>query len=426
MISPRAQRPVAILGGVRLPFVKAGTAYAKYTALDLMGECLKSLTERYELKGKTVGEVVVGSTFYLPETWNFAREAVFRSGLSPETPGTFVQRACATSLDAAVIAAAKVASGRIDVAIAGGSESLSNVPVYYEPKFARRLQAVRGAKDLSGRFKAFKGFSPKELTPQIPPVAELSTGLSMGEHCELMVKEWKIARAAQDELALASHKNGGQAYQRGFYRDLVVPFAGVEKDSTLRADTTLEKLSKLSPVFDRSPSGTLTAGNSSPLTDGAACVLLASEEWAKAHGFPIRAYLSEWEHSAVDIKTEGLLMAPAYAVPRMLKRNAMTLQDFDFYELHEAFAGQVLCTLAAWESDQYCRERVKVERALGKIDRAKLNVAGGSTALGHPFGATGARILGTVAKLLDEKGSGKALLSICTGGGMGTVAVVEK
>lgn len=417
---------MAILGGIRLPFVKAGTAFAPYTALDLMGECLKSLADRYELKGKAVGEVVVGTTFYLPETWNFAREAVFRSGLSPETPATFVQRACATSLDAAVVGAAKVASGRIDVAIVGGAESLSNVPVYYQPKFGRRLQAVKGARDLSGRLKALKGFSPKELAPQIPSVSEITTGMSMGEHCELMVKEWKISRQAQDELALASHQNGGKAYQRGFYRDLIVPFAGAEKDSILRPDTSLEKLAKLPPVFDRSPAGTLTAGNSSPLTDGAACVLIASEEWAKAHGFPVRAYLTEWEHAAVDIKKEGLLMAPAYAVPRMLERNSMALQDFDFYEIHEAFAGQVLCTLAAWESDKYCRERVKIEKALGKIDRAKLNVAGGSVALGHPFGATGARILGTAAKLLDEKGSGKALISICTGGGMGTVAVVEK
>jgi acetyl-CoA C-acetyltransferase len=426
MIAPRAQRPVAILGGVRLPFVKAGTAFARYTALDLMGECLTRLADRYELKGKAVGEVVVGSTFYLPETWNFAREAVFRSGLSPTSPGTFVQRACATSLDAAIVAAQKVASGRIDVAIAGGAESLSNVPVYYEPKFARRLQVARGAKDWRGRFKAFRGFSPKELVPQIPPVSELTTGLSMGEHCELMVKEWKITRGAQDELALASHQKGAKAYQSGFFRDLIVPFAGVEKDSNLRPDTSLEKLTKLPPVFDRSPAGTLSAGNSSPLSDGAACVLLASEEWAKAHGFPVRAYLTDWEHAAVDIKSEGLLMAPAYAVPPMLRRNGLALQDFDFYEIHEAFAGQVLCTLAGWESEKYCRERLGVEKALGKIDRSKLNVVGGSVALGHPFGATGARILATAAKLLDEKGSGKALLSVCTGGGMGTVAVVEK
>lgn len=419
-------RPVVVVGGVRTPFCKAQTAFQELSILDLMGGSLAALVDKFSLKGTTLGDVALGTVFYHPSNWNLAREAVLRSGLSLETPGLGVQRACATSLDAVISVAHKIASGRMECAIAGGAESMSNVAVYYNPNLSRRLVKTVQAKNLKDRLTAWKGLKLSDLKPMSPPAVEPSTGKSMGAHCEMMAKEWKISREEQDALSLKSHQNGAAAYRSGFYKDLVTSFEGVQWDNNLREDSSLEKLKKLKPAFDRSSAGTLTAGNSSPLTDGAACVLLASEAWAKERGLPILAYFTEYETAAVDFRQEGLLMAPAYAVARMLKRMGTSLGDFDFYEIHEAFAAQVLCTLKAWEDEKYCREKLKTETALGKIDRAKLNTVGGSVALGHPFGATGARIVSTAAKLLSEKGSGKVLLSICAGGGMGTVAVLEK
>lgn len=426
MANTTTLRQVVIVGGMRTPFCKAQTAYQELSILDLLGGSLSSLVDHFSLKGETIGDVALGTVFYHPSNWNLAREAVLRSGLSLDTPGLGVQRACATSLDALISVAHKIATGRIESAIAGGAESMSNVAVYYNPNLSRRLVKTVQAKSLKDRLQAWKGLRLSDLKPMSPPAVEPSTGKSMGDHCEMMVKDWKISRDEQDLLALASHQNGVAAYRKGFYKDLVVSFQGVQWDNNLREDSSLEKLKKLKPAFDRSAQGTLTAGNSSPLTDGAACVLLASEQWAKERGLPILAYFTEYETSAVDFRNEGLLMAPAYAVSRMLKRSGVALDSFDFYEIHEAFAGQVLCTLKAWEDEKYCREKLKSEKALGKVDRTKLNVAGGSVALGHPFGATGARVVSTAAKLLSEKGSGKALVSICAGGGMGTVAMLEK
>lgn len=418
-------RPVVIVGGTRTPFCKAQTAFQELSILDLLGGCLGAMVDQFSLKGETMGDVALGTVFYHPSNWNLAREAVLRSGLSLETPGLGVQRACATSLDAVISVAHKIASGRMECAIAGGAESMSNVAVYYHPNLSRRLVKTIQSKNLKDRINAWKGLKLSDLKPMSPPATEPSTGKTMGDHCEMMAKEWNISREEQDALALQSHQNGAAAYKRGFYKDLVVSFEGVQWDNNLREDSSLEKLKKLKPAFDRK-AGTLTAGNSSPLTDGAACVLLASEEWAKQRGLPILAYFTEYETSAVDFRNEGLLMAPAYAVPKMLKRMGSDLGSFDFYEIHEAFSAQVLCTLKAWEDEKFCKEKLKLEKAMGAIDRSKLNVVGGSVALGHPFGATGARIVGTAAKLLNEKGSGKALLSICAGGGMGTVAVLEK
>lgn len=419
-------RPVAIVGGKRIPFCKMGSNYAEQTLLDMLVASLEATVRHFGLNNQTLGDVVLGTTFYHPDYWNLAREAVLRSSLSPNTPAMGVQRACATSLDAALTVAQKIAMGVIDVGIAGGVESMSNVTFYARAEASRRLVKLSKAKSFGEKMSLLSGFSLKDFKPKTPPGVESETGLTMGDHCEKMAKEWKISRREQDELALASHQGGIQAYERGFYKNLVVPFQGVEMDNNLRKDTSLEKLGKLKPAFDMSSSGTLTAGNSSPLTDGAATVLLSSEEWAHAHGLPILGYITDFEVAAIDMKKEGLLMAPAYAVPRMLKRQNLKLQDFDFYEIHEAFAAQVLCTLKAWESDEFCTKRVGVSGALGSIDRSKLNVVGGSVALGHPFGATGARLVATMGELLREKGQGRGLLSVCTGGGMGTVAIIER
>jgi len=421
-------RPVAILGGKRIPFARAGTNYSNETNLTMLTASLCSTVESFGLKDKAIGEVAAGAVINQSRDWNLTREAVLRSGLAYETPAMGIQRACGTSLEAAIAVGNKIALGQIDTGIAGGVDSMSDVPVFYRPELAKRILKFSKAKGLLGQMKALSGFNLKELKPGYPAVTESLTHLSMGQSCELMAQHWQISREEQDELALASHKNGVQAYERGFFKDMILPYCGLDRDNNLRSDTSLEKLAKLKPSFEKSAKGTLTAGNSSPLTDGAASVLLSSEEWAKANGHEVLARFVDCEVAAVDFvhKKEGLLMAPTYAVARMLNRRGEKLQDFDFYEIHEAFAAQVLCTLKAWESESFCREKIGLRSALGKIDRKKLNVVGGSVALGHPFGATGARILATAAKLLKENGKGRCLISICTGGGMGVVAIIER
>ncbi len=420
-------RPVAVLGGVRIPFCRNNTAYADVGNLGMSIRTLGALVERYGLHGQVLGEVAMGAVIKHSSDWNLGREAALSSGLSPLTPGITMQRACGTSLDTIIAVANKIALGQIEVGIGGGSDTTSDVPIVYGKKLrARLLQAARG-KSFGDKLRAFRGFRFRELKPDFPGVAEPRTGKSMGVHCEMMAKEWHIARESQDELALASHRKAAAAYERGFYNDLVVSFRGVERDNNLRADSTLEKLAALRPAFDKTSGlGTLTAANSTPLTDGAAACLLASDDWAKAHGHEPLAYLRDSEVAAVDfVHGDGLLMAPTIAVARMLERNGLTLQDFDFYEIHEAFAAQVLCTLRAWESEDYCRAKLGRD-ALGSIDPSKMNVVGSSLALGHPFAATGARIVAAAAKLLKEKGSGRALISICTAGGMGVVTILER
>lgn len=419
------KRPVAIVGGLRQPFCRIDTAYGEKGALDLMKDCMAEAVRRFSLGGERIGEVALGTVFYPPSSWNFARDAMIKSGLDPATPAVFVQRACATSLDAAILVAQKIAAGVIDVGIAGGAESMSGVSLFLPRALSRRIRRTSQARKLADRIGAWTGTRLSDLKLGAPAAVEPSTGLSMGQHCEKMAKEWHITRREQDELALASHQNAVRAYERGFYADMVAPYEGVARDNTVRSDTSLEKLAKLPPAFDRKE-GTLTAGNSSPLTDGAGVILLASEEWAKARGLEPLAYITSFESAAVDIATEGLLMAPAYAVARMLKRRERKLQDFTFYEIHEAFAAQVLCTLRAWESESFCRDKLGWHEPLGPVHREKLNVVGGSVAVGHPFGATGARLLSTGAKLLKEAGNGSCLLSICTGGGMGTTAILER
>jgi acetyl-CoA C-acetyltransferase len=375
-----------------------------------------------------LGEVALGAVLKHSSDWNLGREAALSSGLSPLTPGITMQRACGTGLDTVVDVANKIALGQIDAGVGGGSDTTSDVPIVVGKRLRRRLLDANMARSFGQRLKAFKGFKFREFKPEFPGVGEPRTGKSMGEHCELMAKEWKIPREAQDQLAMESHRKAAAAYERGFYADLVAPFRGLERDNILRPDTSLEKLATLKPAFDKtSGQGTLTAGNSTPLTDGASVALLGSEEWAAARGLEVQAYLVDAQVAAVDfVHGEGLLMAPAWAVATLLKRNGLTLQDFDFYEIHEAFAAQVLCTLKAWEDEEFCRTKLGADKALGSIDRSKLNVVGSSLALGHPFAATGARIVATAAKLLKEKGRGRVLISICTAGGMGVAAIVER
>src|SRR5574337_802074 len=400
-------RRVGVIGGVRIPFCRNNTAYADVGNFGMSVKVLGALVERFGLHGVELGEVAAGAVIKHAADWNLAREALLSSGLAPTTPGITTARACGTSLDNTIIIANKIATGQIEAGIAAGSDTTSDVPIVYGRRLSTRLLAVKRA---------------------FPGVAEPRTGKSMGDHCEQMARKWQISREAQDRLALESHRKLAAAYEAGFFDDLLVPFRGLKRDGFLRPDSTMEKLATLKPAFDkRSGHGTLTAGNSTGLSDGAAAVLLGTDDWASRHGLKVQAYLRDAEVAAVDfVHGEGLLMAPTIAVPRMLSRNGLSLQDFDYYEIHEAFAAQVLCTLRAWESADYCRERLGLAAPLGAIDPARLNVHGSSLAVGHPFAATGARIVATLAKLLEQKGAGRGLISICTAGGMGVTAILER
>ena len=425
MIVGSSPRRVAIIGGVRIPFARSMGVYAQASNQDMLTATLRGLVERFRLQGQTIGDVGAGAVLKHSRDFNLTREAVLGSGLAPETPAFDLQRACGTSLETAIVLGLKIAAGQIDSAIAGGVDTASDVPIVYPDSYRKLLLASARGRSFGERLGPWFGLRPKHFKPQLPGVIEPRTGLSMGQSCELMAKTWQIPRAAQDELALQSHQKAAAAYNAGFYDDLVVEYKGLKRDNNIRSDTSLEKLAKLKPSFDRN--GTLTAGNSTPMTDGAAAVLLASEDWAKSRGLPIQAYLTYGKVAAVDfVHKEGLLMAPAYAVPRMLADAGIRLQDFDLYEIHEAFEAQVLCTLKAWESAEFCRERLGLAEPLGSIDRSKLNLKGGSVAIGHPFGATGARIIATLAKQLEQRGSGRGLISICTAGGMGVTAILER
>ncbi|EIL86788.1 acetyl-CoA C-acetyltransferase [Rhodanobacter sp. 115] len=423
------QKRVGVIGGIRIPFCRNNTAYADVGNFGMSVKVLGALVERFGLHGEELGEVALGAVIKHASDWNLAREAVLSSGLAPTTPGITTARACGTSLDNAIIVANKIATGQIEAGIAAGSDTTSDVPIVYSPRLRKRMLAINRAKGWQDKLAAAtRGFSFGELKPSFPGVAEPRTGMSMGDHCEKMAREWQISREAQDLLALGSHHKLAAAYDANFFEDLLVPFRGLKRDGFLRPDSTLEKLASLKPAFDkRSGKGTLTAGNSTGLSDGAAAVLLGSDEWAAKRGLKVQAYFRDAEVAAVDfVHGEGLLMAPTIAVPRLLKRNGLSLQDFDFYEIHEAFAAQVLCTLRAWESADYCKQRLGLDAPLGSIDPGKLNVHGSSLAVGHPFAATGARLVATLARLLEQKGSGRGLISICTAGGMGVTAILER
>ena len=422
----QVSRRVAIVGGIRIPFCRANTTYSHCSNQDMLTAVLRALVQQYALQGKRLGDVALGAVIKHSRDWNLARESTLSSGLAAETPAFDLQRACGTSLSAAILIGSKISTGLIDAGIAGGTDSISNLPIVYPDAYREILLDSARGRSFGERVKPWLRLRPRHFKPVLPAVIEPRTKLSMGESMEITAKEWRLSRQEQDELALASHQNAVKAYADGFYQDLIVPFQGAERDNNVRADTSLERLAKLRPVFDKGPNGTLTAGNSTPLTDGASAVLLCSEPWAKEHALPISAYLTYAREAAVDfVHGEGLLMAPAYAVAAMLKEAQLVLQDFDFYEIHEAFAAQTLVTLKAWESETFCREKLGLDRALGSIDRAKLNVKGGSVAIGHPFAATGTRLVATLAKLLSERGRGRGLISVCTAGGMGVTAILE-
>jgi len=425
--SEQIVRPVAIVGGLRIPFCRSNTAYADLSNLKMLTTVLSGMVDRWSLDGARLGEVNAGAVITHSKDWNLAREAVLGTSLDPRTPALTMQQACGTSLQAAMGAAAKIACGQIDSAIAAGSDTVSDVPIVFSKKFAKRLVSLGRARSVGERLRTFKGLGARELKPQPPSVNEPRTLLSMGQHCELMAKRWSISREAQDALAVASHLAAADAYERGFFDDLMIACEGVVRDNNLRADTSVEALAKLRTAYDKSDAGTLTAGNSTPLTDGAAGVLLCSGEWARERGLPVQAWLTHSATAAVDfVGGAGLLMAPTLAASDMLRRASMSLQDFDIVEIHEAFAAQVLCTLAAWEDPVYCRESLEREEPMGAIERSRLNPVGSSLAVGHPFAATGARVLGTLAKQLAERDSGRGLISVCTAGGMGLTAVLER
>ncbi len=429
MLVGTAPRRVAIIGGSRTPFARSHGAYAGSSNQELLTAALRGLVERYRLQGLRLGDVIAGATLKHSRDFNLVRESVLSSGLDPQTPGLDLQRACGTSLEAAILIANKIALGQIDAGIAGGVENLSDPPVVYPGSYRQLLMESFRGRSVGARLKPWLKLRPRDLKPVVPAVVEPRTGLSMGQHCELMVKTWQIPRADQDQLALASHQKAAAAWQEGFYDDMVVPFGGLQRDNNVRADTSLEKLAALRPVFDTSGNGSLTAGNSTPLTDGASALLLASEDWARERKLPVVGWLRAGKSWAVDHVSghEGLLMAPAYATSAMLADTGLSLQEFDYYEIHEAFAAVPLCLMKAWESPQFCRERLGRDAPLGGIDRSRLNVKGGSVAIGHPFAATGVRILAGLAKILAADPAAKrGLASVCTAGGMGVSAIVER
>jgi len=421
-------RRAAILGGNRIPFARQNGAYAKASNQDLLTATLDGLAARFGLAGTHLDEVVAGAVLKHSRDFNLTRESVLGSALSPTTPAYDIQQACGTGLEAAILVTNKIALGQVDSGIAGGVDSSSDAPIALNEDFRQTLLAANRAKTTGQKAKALTRFRPQQLLPSIPQNTEPRTGLSMGEHMAITAATWGITREAQDELAAASHQNLAAAYDRGFMDDLLTPYLGLTRDANLRADSTVEKLAKLKPVFGRGEGATMTAGNSTPLTDGASAVLLSSEEWASEHGLPPLAYFVDGQTAAVDYVSgeEGLLMAPAYAVPRLLARQGLSLQDFDYYEIHEAFAATVLVTLKAWEDAEFCKSRLGLDAPLGSIDRSKLNVNGSSLAAGHPFAATGGRIVASLAKMLHEKGTGsRGLISICAAGGQGVVAILE-
>ena len=422
-------RRVAIVGGNRIPFARSNTVYATASNQEMLTSALDGLVERFNLHGERLGEVVAGAVLKHSRDFNLTRECVLGSRLAPETPAYDLQQACGTGLEAALLVANKIALGQIECGIAGGVDTTSDAPIGVNEGLRKILLQANRGKSTGEKIKSLLQIRPRHLAPAIPRNGEPRTGLSMGEHCELMAQTWAIPRDEQDQLAVASHQKLAAAYADGWHDDLLTPFRGLTRDQNLRADISLEKLATLKPCFERSPRGTMTAANSTPLTDGASLVLLASEDWAKARGLPILAYWKDGEAAAVDFVgagKEGLLMAPAYAVPRLLARNKLTLQDFDYYEIHEAFAAQVLCTLKAWEDADYCKTRLGLDAPLGSIDRSKMNVKGSSLAAGHPFAATGGRIVANLAKLLSVAQQGRGLISICAAGGQGVTAILEK
>jgi acetyl-CoA C-acetyltransferase len=427
-MSPDAPQSAAVLGGNRIPFARRDREYAHASNQDMFTAALDGLVARFGLQGERLGEVAAGGVLKKSSDFNLSRECVLGSALSPDTPAYDVQQACGTSLETSIHVANKIRLGQIEAGVAGGFDTTSDAPIEVNEDLRELLLDLNRTRSTGGRLALLGRLRPGQLVPKIPQNAEPRTGLSMGEHQAISTKRWGITRTEQDEIAVESHRRLAAAYDRGFFDDLITPYLGLERDGNLRPDASMEKLGNLKPVFGDGPDASMTAGNSTPLTDGASSVLLASDEWAAEHDLPVLAHFVDAETGAVDYVhgDAGLLEAPLYAVPRLLERNGLSLQDFDFYEIHEAFASQVAMTLKAWQDPAFCKDRLGLDEPLGEIDRDKLNVNGSSLAAGHPFGATGARIVATLAKLLAERGSGRGLISICAAGGMGVAAIMER
>jgi acetyl-CoA C-acetyltransferase len=421
-------RPVAVVGGNRIPFARAHGPYAQASNQDMLTAALGGLIARFSLQGERLGEVVAGAVLKHARDFNLTRECVLGSGLSPTTPAYDIQKACGTGLEAAISVANKIALGQIEAGIAGGVDTVSDAPLALNDDLRRVLLDIQAAKSPTERIKLLGQLRPQQIVPEIPRNEEPRTGMSMGDHAAITAEEWHVGRDEQDELAAASHHNLAAAYERGFFDDLLTPFLGLDRDQNLRPDTSAEKLAQLKPAFGEGEHATMTAGNSTPLSDGASTVLLAAEEWAEERDLPVLARITHAETAAVDYVhgDEGLLMAPAYAVPRMLARAGLSLENFDLFEIHEAFASTVIATLKAWADPAYCKERLGLDGPLGEVDTDKMNVNGSSIAAGHPFAATGGRIVATAAKLLAERDGGRALISICAAGGNGVVAILER
>jgi acetyl-CoA C-acetyltransferase len=426
-MAAQAPRRAAVLGGNRIPFARSNRAYAQASNQDMLTAALGGLVARFGLQSERLGEVAAGAVLKHSRDFNLTRECVLGSALAPETPAYDVQQACGTGLETTIHVSNKIALGQIESGVAGGVDTTSDAPIEVNEDLRSVLLELNRTKSTTGRLKLLGRLRPGQVVPDLPRNQEPRTGLSMGEHQAVSTRKWGIGRRDQDEYAAESHRKLAAAYDRGFFDDLVTPYLGLERDQNLRPDASVEKLAELRPVFGDGPKATMTAGNSTPLTDGASAVLLASEEWAAQHSLPVLACLVDSEVGAVDFVRgdDGLLTAPLYAVPRLLDRAGLGLEDFDFYEIHEAFASQVLMTLKAWADPAFCQERLDRDAPLGTIDRSKLNVNGSSLAVGHPFGATGGRIVATLAKLLAERGSGRGLISICAAGGQGVAAILE-
>jgi acetyl-CoA acetyltransferase family protein len=409
---------VAVIGGTRTPFAKAGTAFKRHSALDLAVHAVNGLMEKQELDPQAVDELVFGILLVDPRIPHLAREVVLASRLPAKVRALTITDNCITSLSGAALIADSILAGRAEVGIAGGVESLSNMPLLFNRRASRIFLDGASAKSLSQKMKLYLKLRPRDLTPKLPGIREPSTGLSMGEHCELMVKEWQIPRREQDQIAYRSHMNAHAATQDGRLRAEIHPLDGVDHDLLVRPATSIERLAKLAPVFDLSPAGTITAGNSSPLTDGATSVLLMSEARARREGRQPLAFIKAFEIASIDPE-DGLLMGPGLAVPRVLRKAGLRLSDIDIVEMHEAFGGQIACNLRAWQQGWK-------EPAIGTVDLDKLNPLGSSIAVGHPFGATGARIITTLANEMKRRDARYGLISICGAGATAGAMILER
>lgn len=424
-------RRVAVVAGCRTPFIRSGTTFRKLTAVELGTLAVRELLQRANLHPTEIDEVIYGTVTPSPLAPNISREVGLAAGVPPRASAYTVSRACASSNQAITSAADTISRGYADVIVAGGAESLTDIPILFSRSMRERLMTAARAKSIPAKLKAFTGLRPRELAPVTPAIAEPSTGESMGQSAERMAKENGISREAQDRWALRSHQRAAEGTEDGRLLQEIIPVfipptyeTMVDRDNGIRTDTSMEKLAALPPVFDRK-FGTVTAGNSSPLTDGASAVLLMSEEKARALGYTPLGYIRSYAYAALA-PSDQLLQGPAYAAPKALERAGITMQDIELWEIHEAFAAQVLSNFQWLDSDEFARKELGRTEKVGLIDEDRINVMGGSIALGHPFGATGARLTTTLLNEMNRRDLGLGLITVCAAGGMGFAMVIER